>query len=235
MVKKCNKCKEVKDVSMFGIEARAKNGFKPRCKECTNLYYRQKYSTFRDNKLAQMKERSKNDPDFVARKKAQWEKYREANKERLNAKNKLWRPKDIDLHRKQRCEYIKKLTNESEEYRMKRLMRAMLYRLKIYKNTKTATMLGYTYTDLINHLGRVPTRKEAIDHKIPTTWFEDMSDYKTINSLENLQILTRSENSKKNNYYADPVSLEFYNEVIGKIKQQYKEKVLWKQNKHIGV
>jgi hypothetical protein len=56
MKKKCNKCKEVKPVSEFGKEARAKNGYKPRCKKCTNAYYNSMYPKLRDNKLSQLKE-----------------------------------------------------------------------------------------------------------------------------------------------------------------------------------
>jgi hypothetical protein len=56
MKKKCNKCNEIKDVIHFGKESRAKNGYKPRCKKCTNEYYNLRYEFIRENKLKQLKE-----------------------------------------------------------------------------------------------------------------------------------------------------------------------------------
>ena len=51
MVKKCNGCKKTKNVDCFGKEKRAKNGYKPRCKDCLNDYYKSKYKDFKENKI----------------------------------------------------------------------------------------------------------------------------------------------------------------------------------------
>lgn len=138
----------------------------------------------------------------------------------------LYRDKKLKRDAKR---YIKKGAKRSLltplELRAIKMYRKLIYRLKTTKVNTTEIMLGYSYNTLIECLGKVPDLNENIDHKIPITWFIDIADCKLINNLNNLQILTKSENSKKNNFYSHPVSFEYFEMVKDKLKPQYKNKI----------
>lgn len=125
--------------------------------------------------------------------------------------------------------YIKKGAKRSKltntELRAIKMYRKLIYRLRISKTNTTEIMLGYSYKQLIAALGKVPELNENIDHKIPITWFINITDCKLINDLQNLQILTKTENSKKNNFYSHPVSFEYFEMVKDKLKPQYINKI----------
>jgi len=227
--KKCNGCGLVKPVSEFGKEARAKNGYKPRCKECYNAYYNLKYPSFKEKKIEAANRRYTNKrdelllkskdysrrPDVKIKKFAYGKKYREENLQYLKAKAN---------------EREKFLVKTNLEYRLIKNHRKLIYNLKIAKTGRTKEMLGYGKDELIFALGRLPELNESIDHKIPVTWFIKDTPIKIINSLLNLQILTRSENSKKGNSFCHPVSKEFLQQCLPFIKPIFKTKIYAKQN-----
>lgn len=62
-----------------------------------------------------------------------------------------------------------------------------------------------------------------LDHLIPVTWFLQETPANIVNSLDNLQLITKEENIKKRNFYASPVKREFYNIAIGWVNSQYKD------------
>ena len=104
-------------------------------------------------------------------------------------------------------------------------MRSLIYRLKIEKRGRTAEVLGFTISELIAKLGRLPTQNESLDHKIPVTWFVSTEYVKEINNLENLQILSRSENSRKNNFHSHEISHEYFLMIKDIIKPQFLNKI----------
>lgn len=93
------------------------------------------------------------------------------------------------------------------------------------KGQRTSRLLGYTYLELINALGRCPELTENIDHKIPMSWFKDNSKVKVINDLRNLQILSAVENQSKNNKYSHPVCFEYFELIKDEIKVNFLNKV----------
>jgi hypothetical protein len=221
MEKKCNKCQKTKPVSEFGKEARAKNGFKPRCKQCLNEYYNSRYMHWKDKKCKQSIEYfNKNKEDILERRKSH-----NLDLKNKKEKSKIWHLKNRERINKKKLEYIKEKTKTDSEFRAIRNMRKLIYRLGIEKRGKTAEVLGYTITDLKNKLGRLPERSESFDHKIPVSWFISTEYVKEINSLENLQILTRSKNSSKSNHYCCEVSIEYFMQIKHLIKEPFLNKI----------
>jgi len=220
-MKKCNKCKEVKPFSDFGKEARAKNGYKPRCKKCIREYDISKYAEYKERKALAAKKRYYLKRDEILL----WAKSRKIDKEA----KRLYM---VDYVKKNRAklnakanEREKKKVMENERHRLIKNMRKLVYRLVSGKNERTSDILGFTHEQLIMKLGRCPKVGESIDHKIPVSWFEKSAGVRMISDLENLQILSKSENSKKMNTFAHCVSAEYYNRIIHLIKPEYKNKV----------
>jgi len=147
-----------------------------------------------------------------------------------NAYDKLFYPniRDKKLLR-DNAKYVKRIRVKKytdDELRTIKICRKWLHRLRINKNGRlTEQMLGYTYKDLINSLGRCPNENEHIDHKVPITWFKDYSNYRLINDLRNLHILTRFENLSKNNKYAHPISFEYFELIKDEIKIDHLNKI----------
>jgi len=221
MEKKCNKCQKTKPVSEFGKEARAKNGFKPRCKQCLNEYYNSRYQHYKDKKCKQTIEYfNKNKEAILERRKSY-----NIDLKNKKEKSKIWHLKNRERVNKQKLEYMKEKIKTDSEFRAIRNMRKLVYRLKVEKRSKTAEVLGYTITDLKNKLGRLPERNESFDHKIPVSWFISTEYIREINNLENLQILTRSENSSKSNHYCCEVSIEYFLQIKHLIKEPFLNKI----------
>lgn len=209
MEKKCNKCKEVKPVSEFMKEARAKNGYKPRCKVCINEYDKIYYQKRKDKKSAQTKV------------------YYEANKERISERNKLYVKKNRLYISRKNTEYIKKRRLSDPVFNFRLLMRHKVNAALKRNNSSTKALLGFTYDEMIIYLGRKPIKGESIDHKIPISWFKEETDIRVMFDLRNTQILTVSENTKKLNRYADTVSKDYFDIAINEIKEEYKNKITY--------
>lgn len=221
MEKKCNKCQITKSCSEFGKESRAKNGYKPRCKKCTNEYYNLFYKKYADKKREYSKKYFHENKEKVISSR----KNHNLNLENKKIKSANWRLKNKDVLNKKALEYVKNKIKNDENYRATRNMRKLIYRLKIEKKGKTSELLGYTIKDLKNKLGRLPNRNESLDHKIPVSWFISNEFIKEINHLENIQILTINENSKKGNRECSEVSEEYYNLVRHLIKSEFQNKI----------
>lgn len=221
--KKCNGCLKIKPVSEFGKESRAKNGYKPRCKDCVNRYYREKYHStkkMRDTK-------KKND-----------RRYYKENKKRINSLQKEYAKKnrpairkymrkyrqETDYYEKQN-EYMKERYRNDPEFRAYKKLRRLVSRVTEKKTDTTINILGYGVKELQNHLGRLPKMGECLDHKIPISWFNFNTPPRIVNDLRNMQILSRSENSKKSNRRADPVCESYYKDSIKWIKTKHKNEV----------
>ena len=104
-------------------------------------------------------------------------------------------------------------------------MRKLVYRTLLNKSKNTVELLGYDANDLLQKLGRFPNQTEAIDHKIPVSWFVTYSDIKLINHLDNLQILSSHDNSVKNNKFAHKISIEYFKLIKNIIKPKYINKI----------
>jgi transposase-like protein len=221
--KKCNKCLKTKDVKDFGIESRSKNGYKPRCKDCTNEYYNKLYNSSKKVKSTKKEYNQKyyeENKDLIKVKSSIWAK---KNRYKINEKARIWR-KSTDYYSRQN-EYLKKRYKEDSEYRAYKKLRRLVSRVIESKKQSTLDILGYNVKDLKNHLGRLPELGECLDHKIPLSWFKHNTPPKIANSLMNLQILSNSDNSKKSNTKSDLIPIDYYNICIKWVKNQYKDKV----------
>jgi len=208
--KKCNKCQEVKQLKFFGVEKRALNGYKPRCKSCMSAYQREFYSKNKDLFKNYTKKYYEDNKDLVK------ERVREYQKDPLVKKRKIEYMSNYVIKNKQ---ILNNKANEREKKRYKsdprylfiRNVRKSVYRIK-NNSKRTEELLGYKFQDLIDKLGRLPKSNENIDHKVPVSWFKTNTPVKIINNLENMQIISMTENVRKSNTFCHPVSPEYYNE-----------------------
>jgi len=222
--KKCNGCLEIKSVNEFGKESRAKNGYKPRCKKCTNAYYREFYATsYREKKIKIEKKLYK---ENLETKKAAVREYYKKNKKQKSEYNKFYREKNRDALNKKTNEYIYNRRKEDPSFRVLIFLKDQVHRvLKSKKTERTHKILGYSKEDLINSLGRLPKSSEHIDHKIPISWFKIDTPASVVCNLSNLHIISKEENFKKNNKYSHSVNANYYKLCIQFIKPKYIKRV----------
>jgi hypothetical protein len=206
----CNGCNTKKELSCFGIERNAKNGYKPRCKECTNAYDRDYHKKNRSRKSERDRKYflANKEKVFITKKK-----YRENNQKRINANY---------------VEYVKKRKLADEEYRHYQNTRSRITTAFKKNLPSLKKIVGYTRSELILYLGGEIEKGFTIDHKIPISWFNTYTEPIISFDLRNCQILSISENSSKRNLYADPVSKDYYDVAISHIKEEYKNKVIIK-------
>ena len=209
MEKKCNKCKEVKPVSEFMKEARAKNGYKPRCKVCINEYDKIYYQKRKDKKAAQTKV------------------YYEANKEWISERNRMYAKANRPLLNNRNLAYRKRRKELDPYYKYMLLLRAKVSAALRNSPKSAKALVGFTKDELICYLGKKPTGNETLDHKIPISWFKQYADIKVMFDLRNTQILTREDNTKKLNRYADAVPKDYFDIAIPHIKDEYKNKITY--------
>lgn len=222
--KRCNECGIIKPVSEFGKETRAKNGYKPRCKDCLNKYYRENYHKYRDNKLSKLKIKYKENPEkFIERVKNN----PQESQQRIKTKQ-LWREKNRTKLREAALSYYKK-NRLNPEYNINRRVRSTIYKLLTTKKKKTFDLLGYSIDDLIKTLGRYPTPDHHIDHKIPISWFASGTPINLICDLRNLHLLNSHENVRKHNCFAHPISSDYYDDIKDQIKNKYQNLIKIKE------
>lgn len=217
MEKRCNKCQEVKPVSEFQKESRALNGYKPRCKICTNEYYRSQYQKIKVNKSRQQKEYyllNKEDKLIYSKN------YYKLNKEKRKAKGKEWNKKNKKLIAEKALAYIKKRRKEDPVFKTMLSIRKCLTKLKINKTGSTMKMLGYSLDQLIISLGNTPNDTEAIDHRVPMSWFISKTPANIIHHLDNLHIISRSDNSIKGDRWAHPITNKYFKLIKSFLKKE---------------
>ena len=105
------------------------------------------------------------------------------------------------------------------EHRYRNLIKRVLEQ----KDTVEYLELGYNSVELLSHLEvfTLDWRKNHIDHKVPVSWFKQTTPISIVNSLENLQVLSASENIAKSNKFAHPISENYYNIILKYIKKNY--------------
>lgn len=215
--KKCNHCKEVKNIIEFSKKYKTKYGiqkYSSICKVCFNI---------KDSERRKNEECKKN-------KKMYDQSYYDQNKEKILERKKEYHTenKNIICIKKQEyrrenkekiIEYFKnnkhRVRNAQYTYRRRHphiiSWRRMLYRTLYYfgteKESTTLDMLGYSAVQLKHHIEK--QFKEGmtwenygeweIDHIRPLTSFSVSDKPSVVNSLSNLQPLWKEENMKKFN------------------------------------
>jgi hypothetical protein len=212
------------------------------CKVCSkqlnklNREYRLKYSKDRYEKN---KEYYKNKgEEYREKNKDYFIKYREENKEsinqkirehyynnveKINKKNKKWIENNIDKHREyNKISAAKSRKNEPEKHRWRYILKETLKKLNKNKIDKTIVLLGYSSKELKLYLESLSPNwfDYEIDHKIPLTWFISDTPVNLVNDFRNLQLLDKSKNSSKRNFYMDNVDINYFDEVKQYIKKE---------------
>lgn len=109
------------------------------------------------------------------------------------------------------------LLNKTIRSRIKKSLKRVLKECGKEKIKKTWDHLGYSKEDLVKHITNHPNWKKVkhtdweLDHKFPMKAFFDHNIYdeKIINSLVNLQPLTKKQNRSKNDKYIEEEFLKF--------------------------
>jgi len=226
--KKCTKCSVVMPINQYQKENRTYDKLRASCSECLNKVNRKYYETYRTKKINSVKKYYKaNRKDILKRGKLTY------NPNRQRDYNKVYRTENKDRIRDNNKTYIRIKRKTDASFRVELFMRKQVYRCINNKTDTTSSYLGYAKNDLIKSLGRKPKLGESIDHKIPVSWFVKNTPVKIINDLRNLQIMDASENYKKNNTFACPVDIEYYQTAIEYIKQEKKQGLIC-LNLHTG-
>ena len=197
--KKCAKCKEFLEYSKFGKSNQSKDGLKTVCKACRKIHEPSRKEYLRE--WASRNKQKKSDLD---------REYRIKNYLKIKAQRKTAAYKEIKK-RSDKKFYEKAMSDPNKKLIVR--LRIMLSSFKKYKKSNTFTYLGYTSTDLANHLQS--KFKEGmswdnhgrggwhIDHIKPIAAFDLSEDdwLKKAFSLDNLQPLFESENCSKGSLY----------------------------------
>lgn len=197
-MKKCSKCNKFKPLDLFPQSKQTKIS----CKSCKSEYDKKHYLKNKERRLKQSHEYNK-----------------------IKTKDKAWY--------KRECEYMKKRrTQNPHVFRWRDVFNRTLNQVKNNKKSYTTQKhMGYSAKEFKTHIESQFKEGQnwsdvSIDHKIPITWFKKNTPIHLVNDLRNLQILTLEENISKNNYYADKISLDYYNEIITFIIDKYKNKIV---------
>lgn len=188
--KNCNICNKLKTPDCF----RPKRN---RCRDCENTKNRE----YRKNNL-----------EKVRKIKKEW---RENNKEKENNRTIKWREnnknnKDVISKMKlTRNEYLKNKRKTDMIFRMKEAMRRMVRRTVLRKTDSTSKTLGYSPSELKQHLEALFKDGMSwdnygtweIDHIKPIGSFDINTPANIINALSNLQPLWRLDNNLKSNKF----------------------------------
>lgn len=213
--KKCNKCSVEKPLTEYHKGKAYKDGYQPKCKLCVKQYYL-------ENNI-KLKQYHQN--------------YRNNNKSSINDYQKEWRENNKPLIKKWHKEnkHLNSISSKQYYYknveviRWRSLLSTSLRRINQNKTTTTYKMLGYTSSQLKEHLDNqgMDWDLHEIDHKIPTTWFKPETPSYIVNDLRNLQPLTKEENKVKGNKFCSPTSPSYINEIKLYIKDKYISKLIY--------
>lgn len=233
--KACTKCGVVKPLDDFYKSKKIKSGYVGMCKECDNAKGRAYYASNADKVNARVNAARKANPE---KKKAQDKSWYENNKEANYARGKAWR-----LANPERARAIQKAwaTNNPDAARERNRRRLKTVRGKLENavragfhkgitsdakaGRKTFELLGYTVTELKEHLERQfqpgmswdnHGRGEGcwhIDHIIPISAHNfttpDDIDFKRAWALSNLRPLWESDNLSKSAKLESPFQPSF--------------------------
>jgi hypothetical protein len=201
-MKNCTSCKITKPLVDFGKRKASKDGMDVYCRNCRQIYYKSKNYDRKEYQSSYKRVITEERKKYL----------KEYN---INNQHKYYTPK------------IKSSNCINSIIEIKRINK-LVHRTLLYKNEEKLKLskdyLGWTKLDFINKFGRIP-KDYHIDHKIPVSWFIKNAPIEIINNLNNLQLLPKSENLKKNNKFCHPISIDFLNECREYIDEYYLDKI----------
>jgi hypothetical protein len=214
--KGCSLCKICyKQLNKLNIEYRRK--YSKENKE----YYKKKGEEYREKNKDYFIEYRKKNKDYINEK---LKEHYYNNIDKIKEKNKKWREKNPDKHREYNRNSAKKSRREQpEKHRWRYILKETLKKLNKNKIDKSIVLLGYSPKELKIYLETLSLNwyDYEIDHKIPLSWFLPETPISMVNDFRNLQLLDKSKNSSKKNFYMDNVDSEYFNEVKKFIKEKY--------------
>jgi hypothetical protein len=141
----CTKCHIEKPLSEFSKDKQKKDGYRPSCKDCTNLHYHLYYLKNKTQITIKI-EKYRNEHAKYLNEKAKL--YRKRNKERIKNQQKLYIQNYYKTyrneHKLEHLEYMKiynkKMRKENVIFKLKYNLRTRLY-IVLKKNKKTTSVL----------------------------------------------------------------------------------------------
>lgn len=202
-MKRCTKCLEYKDLSMFHKQKCGSGGRRGDCKICRNNYR----NSIRDKEKArkQSKEWRLNNLERVKENKKKY-------KARESELAKVRRLKNLDRIRKRDNEYAKSKRKVDKVFNLAFKMRCVIanhLRVRGYtKRSKTYEIIGCSFNDLVLHLENTfyvnygvelnrGLYEVEVDHIIPMTTAKSEEDVIKLNHYTNLQYLLKVDNRNK--------------------------------------
>lgn len=220
ITKKCSKCGQDKEISLFSKNNKTKDKLHCSCKECD----REKYLKNREQNLLNMREYKKNNSqkikDYYVNNQEKYQQYRDSKKDLTKSYMKDYYLNNLE-NRKKYLEETKDIRNSKRNVsEKKRRNDDLLFKLKIYlrnrvgfylkknsysrKNT-TFEIVGCTPQELKLHLEEKFTDGMSwnnqgewhIDHKIPLSSANTEEELYKLCHFTNLQPMWAAENLKK--------------------------------------
>ena len=223
-MKKCSKCKEIKNFEEFNKNKSTKDGFQLHCKKCIKDYYKKNKEKINEASKKWRKENEEylkkyyKEPHVKERAK----KYRKKNEEHLKKRHKKYYKENEEHLKKYRKDYYQKNKERQNEYykerrannpllKVKSNMRTRLWMVfknkSIKKNSKTHEMLGIEWKELKIYIEDKFTEGMTwenygewhIDHIYPLSKAKDEEHLKKLCHYTNLQPLWAEDNLSKGN------------------------------------
>lgn len=205
-------------------DLRGKDYFRKKSKENwekNKEYYRQKSKEYREKNKEYFQKYRDDNKEYI---RDRYKEYYSENNEKVGEKNKKWREENIEKHKEYNRKSAQKSRKENpEKHRWRYLLKETLKKIKKDKDDKTIVLLGYSPEELKKYLETLSSDwvKYEIDHKIPITWFKEDTPASVVNDFRNLQLLTKSENNKKRNFWMSDVDDVYLNEIKNYIKEKH--------------
>lgn len=209
-LKRCSCCNKYLEFDLFHKKINGSNGINTECKTCKTFIDKSYWAKNKESK-------SKRHTEYILENKNIWDKYhkeyREANKSKIKSYC------ISEEGKKVRKAYSRKYYHEKKKFDLKfklsdRISGALRFRLKKSKNNKHwESLVGYSYSELKDRLESTLPKDITwddfiygdyhIDHIIPLDYFKyekiESLDFFLAWRLENLRIITSSDNIKKSN------------------------------------
>jgi hypothetical protein len=204
MLKKCKTCKEEKEILEFNKDIKSKDKLRYECKVCQSEYRKKYYKQNKEKEQSQQQQyRKENKTELSLKAKT----YQVSNKDRISDYQKQYRVDNEDKLREQKEEYyldnIEYFKEKNKQYREDNPEKMRFHNAN-YRAAKLRATVKYAdinemskFYEEAHRLTKETGIPHEVDHIIPLQG-------KNVSGLHvetNMQVITESENSKKNNKF----------------------------------